>query len=774
MHAGRWRLDILADLNEAQRQAVTHVDGPLLVLAGAGSGKTRVITRRAAYLITQGVDPDHVLALTFTNKAAGEMRERIEALNAPPGVTCCTFHSLCARLLREFAAEADLSHSYTIYDRDDQVRLVKEALGRLDLPSDRLSPASVHAAISNAKNELKGAAAFAAEARSVRARQIAKVFGEYERLLTANRALDFDDLLLRMVLLLRDRPDLRELLGRRYRYVLIDEYQDTNHAQYLLAHGIALDHNNLCVTGDPDQSIYGWRGANIRNILEFESDYPDAVVVRLEENYRSTPSILAAASRLIAQNARRKKKALWTRRQAGAEVRIVTCDTGRAEAAELARRVEAHRDAGGDLNDLAVFYRVNALSRTVEETFLQRGIPYRVARGVAFYGRKEIKDVLAYLRVLVNPADDLSCRRIINTPARGIGAKSIARLDAMAQRAGGGLLAACRRAEEAGLGGKAAGSAAGFARMVDELAGELDRPVRDIVEDVVQRSGLEEALSGDDEEARQVRGNVDELITTAGEFDRASGGSLADYLYLVSLVADVDHLDGAGGGAVTLMTLHAAKGLEFPAVFMIGCEEGLLPFQRPEQPGEADDARRQQDMEEERRLAFVGMTRAKDELTLLCAKHRMLRGKLRPMAASRFLAELHGEGVRVDDVTSHDVPRSLRRGRRRRGGFYRDADQREAIEAMEDARGRGAEGALAAAESAGWNEGEPDDEAAAPPPEYQYLTAGCRVMHERFGRGEVVRLSRPWPETRAEVLFEDLGPKTLKLAQTSLELLDGE
>jgi len=577
-------VDLLSDLNEPQRRAVTHRDGPLLVLAGAGSGKTRVITRRVANLIHQGVPPWQVLAITFTNKAAGEMRQRVERLEVPPGATICTFHSLCARLLREFALEAGISANYVVYDRDDQLRIVKEAMERLDLKTARLSPAAVHATISNAKNELKTPQAFSEQAGDFYSRNVAAIYQAYEELLAGNNALDFDDLLLRMAFLLRDRPEIRRALSQRYRYILIDEYQDTNHAQYVIAHGIALDHENIAVTGDPDQSIYAWRGADINNILEFEADYPNATVVRLEENYRSTKPILAAASRLIAHNRRRKDKALWTRREGGGDVRVVFVDDEHAEAERVARQIAQRRQAGGDLGGVAVFYRVNALSRVLEEALLKAGIAYRVARGVEFYNRKEIKDVLAYLRLLVNQQDDLSCRRVINTPARGIGSTTLRRLEETAAAGGLSLLAACRQPQEAKLGLAPAKRVRAFAELIDGLSGDLDKPVASLIEDVLTRSGLGDSLVGADEQDRQARANVDELITAATEFDASGeGGGLTEWLHQISLVSEVDRLEGAGG-AVTLMTLHAAKGLEFPVVFLIGCEEGLLPFQSEAAP----------------------------------------------------------------------------------------------------------------------------------------------------------------------------------------------
>jgi len=742
-------LDVFSDLNEPQRRAVAHVDGPLLVLAGAGSGKTRVITRRVAHLIAQGVPPWNVLAITFTNKAAGEMRERIEALGVPRGAMACTFHSLCARLLREFAHEAQLSRNYSIYDRADQLRLTKEAMVQLDLSTSNFTPAAVHATISNAKNALHTPNAFAQEAGDFFGRNVAKVYRRYERLLAEKNALDFDDLLLRMAFLLRDHPDIRKVLSSRYRYILIDEYQDTNHAQYVIARGIAADHDNVCATGDPDQSIYGWRGADINNILEFEKDFPNAVVIRLEENYRSTKPILAAASRLITHNRRRKNKALWTRRTGGAAVRVLRCDDEHAEARILAERFAERRAAGKRLDEVAVFYRVNSLSRVLEEAMLGAGIPYRVARGVEFYNRKEIKDVLAYLKLLVNPSDDLSCLRIINVPARGIGQTTVKRLAAAASLRGISVLAACADPSGAGLGNAACKKVEAFVKLIASLSADLARPVREIVEDVYRRGGMEESLGARDEEHRQARANVDELVSTAAQFDESvESGTLVEYLQQVALVSDVDHFEGAGG-AVTLMTLHAAKGLEFPVVHVIGCEAGLLPFQRQESNSPGTFGIDSERLEEERRLAFVGMTRAKDELTLSLARSRMIRGMTTPQAPSQFLGEIGTEDVTFEDKTTTEgtpaVVSAARREQRRRGGFYADVEERRLIEATADA--------------------------VQLPPEYEYLRVGGRVRHSKYGVGKVLSVSREWPETRAEIDFINCGRKKLVLSKTSLELL---
>ena len=744
-------LDLLSDLNEPQRRAVTHVEGPLLVLAGAGSGKTRVITRRVAHLIDQGVAPWHVLAITFTNKAAGEMRERIEALGRPRGAMICTFHALCARLLREFAVEANVSGNYSIYDRADQLRLIKAATEKAGLDPSSLAPARVHATISNAKNELKTANVYAAQAGDYYTTRVAEIYTQYERLLASNNALDFDDLLLRVAVLIRNRPDIRDQLGRRYQYVLSDEYQDTNHAQYLLAHAIALDHGNICVTGDPDESIYAWRGADIGNILEFENDYPNATVVRLEENYRSTQAILTAASNLISHNRMRKDKALWTQREGGCDVRVLLCDNEHAEAQEVARRIVEFRRQGRDYGDVAILYRLNSLSRVMETALRDAGVPYAIARGVEFFNRKEIKDVLAYLRVMVNPADDVSCMRIINTPARGIGATTVRRLEQLAASAGISMLQACRRGAEGGLSAAAAKKTAAFAELIDSLAACIDdQPVREVVEEVVRRSGIEQALKDGSEEGRQAAANVAEFVTAAAEFDEAyEGDGLAVFLHQVSLVSDADLIEGAGG-AVTLMTLHAAKGLEFPVIIILGCEQGLLPFDRSSGTNNTTwSAGSANELEEERRLAFVGMTRAKDELVLSSARRRMIRGKTESQTASKFLDEIGLDGVQHEDLTSSLPPkRPAGWGRTSaRGGFYEDMDQRAIIEAMEDA--------------------------APLPPEYEHLKAGCRVHHPMFGWGKVTKLSNhPWPDTRADIFFDGVGPKRIVLSKVSLELQD--
>lgn len=720
-----------------------HVDGPLLVLAGAGSGKTRVITRRIAYLVSQGVSPRAILAITFTNKAAGEMARRVESLGVPRGAFIGTFHSFCFRLLREFADKAHLPGEFTIYDKNDQTRCIKDAMKQLEIPSSQFAPGAIQSAISNAKNRLMDPDRYTAQAKGYFQRTAARVYTLYQRILRQNGAVDFDDLLLRTACLMRDVPDLREMLGRRHRYILIDEYQDTNRTQYVIAHGIAAEHGNICVTGDPDQSIYAWRGADISNILEFESDYPNALVVRLEENYRSTQPILTAADRLIANNTMRKAKRLISTRGPGADVGVIRLDDEHSEAAEVTAIVAALGKEGIPCRDIAVFYRVNALSRLLEEAFRRAGIAYQIARGVAFFNRKEIKDVLAYLRLLVNRDDDLSCRRIINVPPRGIGATTVNHLTGAAEARGASLLAVCDEADGAGLGKAAAARVASFSRLINELSAKPKKPVRDIVEQVVTRSGIEEALKGpaakaDDDKQRQALRNIEEMITSAAEFDQDNpDATMADYLNMVSLVNDVDSID-SDSGAVTFMTLHAAKGLEFPAVIIIGCEEGLLPFNR----GDGKD----RDIEEERRLAFVGMTRAQDRLYLTSARYRQLRGQTTRQVESPFLTEIGIESVSRIDKTTPEMP-SYRPNPARQpkagGGFYEDVDNRRIIEAME------------AGDSI--------------PDEFAGIRKDRLVRHAKFGAGKVLKISNDGTRTRAVVQFRDFGQKTLILEYAGLK-----
>jgi len=620
---------LLDSLSPPQREAVTHTDGPLLILAGPGSGKTRVVTTRAAYLALTVTAPEHILAITFTNKAAREMRERTAALEVARGMTVCTFHALCARLLREYAGQIGIESGFSIVDREDRRKILKKAIEASGLSSDNWPPPVVEADISRAKNNMLTAGEFLALERNWRDRSVARIYECYESALAKLNGLDFDDLLMRVAIALRNSQGLRDELEERFRYVLIDEYQDTNAAQYTIARLLTARRENICATGDPDQSIYAWRGADISNILDFESDYPRARVVFLEQNYRSTRQILAAADTLISGNLRRKEKALWTQNEKGHAIRVAEYEEAADEARAVAEDVKRELLHGIRPEDIAVFYRVNSLSRTIEEALIQAGIKYQVARGVEFYNRKEIKDVLAYMRILANPADDVSLLRIINTPARGIGAASVSRLVVEADEIGIRLFEVLARDEVLERCGRAAEKLRQFRTLLAELAPALELAAPAALARVLSETGLGARYNGEADESEQA--NVDELINAAASFQREYPLATArDWLEYTALVSDVDGVKSEGG-AVTLMTLHAAKGLEFSAVYVVGLEDGIIPLRRRDE---------ETDIEEERRLCFVGITRAKRRLMLSRARYRVLRGVGQCTARSPFLDEL--------------------------------------------------------------------------------------------------------------------------------------
>ena len=644
MHSGLKTMseDLFADLSEPQREAVAHTDGPLLILAGPGSGKTRVVTRRAAHLASTVTAARHILAITFTNKAAREMRERIEPLGVADGVMVCTFHALSARLLRDYHERAGIARNFTIFDRDDCRKVLKQAIQECDLSADNWTPARVERDISQAKSDMLTAEAFADTGLDWRGEAIARIYAGYEQLLCKMDGMDFDDLLMRVAMLLECDADLCVELEDRYRYVLIDEYQDTNAAQYKISRLLTQRRKNICATGDPDQSIYGWRGANIENILSFEQDYPDAKVVLLEQNYRSTKRILSAADKLITRNVNRKQKTLWAQSDEGFVVRVFECENDKEEANMIAEDIALQLAAGRSRSESAVFYRVNSLSRVIEEALLKRGIAYQMARGVEFYARKEIKDVLAYLRVLVNPADEVSLRRVINVPPRGIGEATVKRLAGRAEVADQSIHDVLTSGDDLTALGRSAGKVRAFTELLRELHSVLERPASEALQFVISHSGLRAfyAERGDSDDA-PIR-NIDELVSAASEYECENpGATILDWLEHTALICDVDTLRG-DSGAVTLMTLHAAKGLEFPVVYIVGLEDGMLPFKRQED----DDL----DVEEERRLLFVGMTRAKQRLTLSHARYRMLRGVTQRTVRSPFLDELPYDEIEWGEV----------------------------------------------------------------------------------------------------------------------------
>lgn len=843
---------ILTELTEAQREAVSIINGPLLVLAAAGSGKTTVITRRIANILAHGVPPWAILALTFTNKAASEMRDRVFRLLPDSveargrGMTVTTFHSFCARVLRRYAEYAGLQSDYTIYDTADQKSAMKEALDRLNLSKGNFPPDKVLNKISSAKNVLQSPEAFKVEADDFWERNAAKCYTTYQQILVENNAVDFDDLLLYVATILRDHAEVRETLHRRFRYLLIDEYQDTNHAQFVISRMLAgTGERNICVVGDPDQSIYAWRGADISNILEFQKHFPDAQTVKLGENFRSTEPILKAADHLIKHNKRRQDKPLYTTREGGENPIVRACVDEHHEAATV---VEYFRELNIDheipWRDMAVFYRTNALSRVLEAEFRKSAIPYTIVRGTAFFQRKEVKDALAYLRLIVNPNDEVNLRRIINTPARGIGNTTLRKVEVFAIDQNLRLFDALKRAAEVrGLTRRAVNAIAKFVKTVERWrtiahtpsTGPFERTdeLSELAKRVLRESGMESHYkkSDVDEDAERLD-NLNEIITSAAEFedeltellavmvaggggdsdgdeggggdDRGGGGDesafdpfgdpfgplgdlLADdspfgdgegidwsdsaphgsamddlfaeacaaaapfdsegenhvvstptliaklraYLERVTLIADADAVDSESG-SVLMMTLHAAKGLEFPVVAIVGLEEGLLPHSMSR--GTMDD------IEEERRLFFVGITRAKEYIQITRAQSRTARGLRETTIASQFLAELPEDSVQfIGEVFSAstignddgpDYDGKTGRSAPRLGSGYKPK----------------------------WAD---PDQAHIKPRESTNFPIGCRVMHPQFGQGTVKSVNRTGQDMRVRITFDDVGTKTL-------------
>ena len=612
-------MSIYDKLNEPQREAVYHTDGPLLILAGAGSGKTRVLTHRIAYLIGErGVNPWNILAITFTNKAAEEMRQRVDKLVGfgAESVWVSTFHSACVRILRRFIDRLGYENHFTIYDTDDQKTLIKEVCRKVDVDTKVFKERSLLSAISSAKNEMILPDEFELNAGGDFAKmKIAKVYREYEAQMRANNALDFDDLLVKTVQLLQTQPDVLESYQERFRYIMVDEYQDTNTVQFQLVSLLAGKYKNLCVVGDDDQSIYKFRGANIRNILDFEHEFPDAKVIKLEQNYRSTGNILNAANSVIANNRGRKEKSLWTENGEGELIRLRQFDTAFDEADFIGEDIKSAVRQGGSYNDSAVLYRTNAQSRLLEEKFIAMNIPYKIVGGVNFYARREIKDLLAYLKTIDNGRDDVAVRRIINVPKRGIGLTTINRIQESATERGIGFYEALLAPGLIAGVGRSATKLDSFAALIEyfkTLAEEMN--ITDLLQEVIEKTGYIESLENEDkEEAKTRKENIDELISKAATYeescqDKDEKATLSGFLEEVALVADIDSLD-EDQEYVVLMTLHSAKGLEFPRVYLAGMEDGLFPGYMSINAGDREE------LEEERRLCYVGITRAEQELT---------------------------------------------------------------------------------------------------------------------------------------------------------------
>ncbi|MCU1451562.1 MAG: helicase, superfamily, partial [Acidimicrobiales bacterium] len=619
---------LLEDLNPVQREAVTHPGGPLLIVAGAGSGKTRVLTHRIAWVIKeQGVSPFEVLAITFTNKAADEMKSRVAHLVGPVAqkMWVSTFHSACVRILRRDAQRLGYTSGFTIYDQADAERLTTYVLRDLNIDPKRFPPRSVHAVISQAKNDLVDFDTYNERSRTIFERRIAEVYKEYQRRLLANSAMDFDDLLMVTVDLLRTQPDVLSHYQHRFKHVLVDEFQDTNKAQNELVVLLAQEHRNICVVGDSDQSVYRFRGADIRNILQFEEAFPDSTLIVLEQNYRSTQTILDAANAVIANNLQRKPKALWTEQIGGELIERYFAEDEHDEARWLVREVHRLHDNGYRWGDMAVFYRTNAQSRVVEEELVRAEVPYRVVGGTRFYERREVKDALAYLRAVVNPLDEVSLKRIVNVPKRGVGDTSLGRLDAWAASHAIPFAETLDHAEEAGVSGRALTGIRDVVTLLEDLRAVDDGP-RVVLEAILERTGYSAGLEAERSiEAQGRLENLAELVGVAGEYE-----TIEQLLEAVSLVADADELT-EDDSSVVLMTLHTAKGLEFPSVFIVGLEDGIFPHLRS--LGEPDE------LEEERRLCYVGITRARERLYLSHAWSRSLFGSTQYNPPSRFLDE---------------------------------------------------------------------------------------------------------------------------------------
>jgi DNA helicase-2/ATP-dependent DNA helicase PcrA len=714
--------DLLGGLNKPQAEAVTHPEGPLLILAGPGSGKTRVITSRIAWLVTQqGVRPDEILAITFTNKAAAEMRERVHRLLPElSGAWISTFHSMCARILRrDIEHLAPYTRDFSIHDTTERNALIKQVVKDLGYDPKRFRPAVLGGWISNEKNRAAdpGETLVVDDGSGMEDEVFSKVKAAYAERLAAQNALDFDDLLLKTLELFDKHPGVRDSYARRFRYVLVDEYQDTNRVQYLLTAHLASGHGNLTVCGDPDQSIYGWRGADIRNILDFEEDFGSPLVVRLEQNYRSTKTILAAASAVIANNTRRKAKDLWTDGDEGERLVCLECGDENEEAREIAAQVRGLQARGSAWGQCAIFYRVNFMQRALESALRLSGVPYQVVGGLEFYARREIRDLVAYLRLLVNPRDDQAFARVVNAPLRGVGQTTLERLLQWSLDRRVPLREALRSEEAIGLvRGRAKKGLAEFAGILEELEAFKSGPAGPALDAVLEAIGRERWLAEmDDGEQSDVRdANVEELRAHAHEYDRLNpAGKLPGFLQDVALVSDTDAYDGAED-AVKLMTLHSAKGLEFDHVFIAGCEEEILPHAR------AVEEDPELGVEEERRLFYVGLTRARKTLTLTRAVTRLFFGDTRWARASSFLDELPPELVE---------------------GMESDTEE-EALGAYEPEPASG--------------------------PTY---AVGQRVQHEHFGRGRIERLTGSGVNARADVRFDVHGNKQLLLTYANLQVV---
>ena len=736
----------LKGMNDKQSEAVLATEGPVLIMAGAGSGKTRVLTHRIAYLVEEKhVNPWNILAITFTNKAAREMRERVGKLvdaEIARDIWVSTFHALCVRILRRDIDKLGYNRAFTIADPAEQLTLVKHILADFNLDPKRYDPKSILGAISSAKNELVDPQTYANEqANSPFTKVVAQVYAEYQKRLRSDQALDFDDLIMQTIVLFEKDKETLAFYQRKFRYIHVDEYQDTNEAQYQLVHMLAEGYHNLCVVGDADQSIYGWRGANMQNILDFKKDYPKAQVILLEQNYRSTKTILSAANDVIQNNQNRQAKTLWTENREGDKITYYRAQSETDEAIFVIRRIEAeiadnHRKYG----DFAILYRTNAQSRAIEEAFVKSNIPYKMVGGHKFYDRKEIRDALAYFRLVVNPEDDMSFNRIVNEPKRGIGNTSVEKLEAFANEHDWSLLEAAANAELSPIAGKARGQLAKFGKMIQQLGTRRqDLNVTEMMQAILEDSGYLSTLrAAHNLEADTRIENLEELLSVTQGFDsryqpeNEDSDIFVDFLAELALLSDQDDVE-EDAQEVTLMTLHAAKGLEFPVVFLVGMEEGLFPLSR----ASMDES----ELEEERRLAYVGITRAKQKLYLSNAYGRMLYGQRQNNPASRFIEEINPDLLEVIGTTQpkSDIPFINRTDRAFSSPYSSHADQKTATPVTVQAA------PTTGAGKTSWE-------------------AGDKVKHRKWGTGTVVKVTGTGDDQELDIAFKDNGIKRLLAA----------
>lgn len=743
------RDDLISGMNPRQKEAVIATEGPLLIMAGAGSGKTRVLTHRIAYLIEEKqVNPWNILAITFTNKAAKEMKERVNRLNVRGGndVWVSTFHSMCVRILRRDIDKIGYNRAFTISDPSEQQTLMKRILKERNIDPKKYDPRSILSQISNAKNELQTAEEYREYASSIFEKIVADCYDDYQKELRRNQAVDFDDLIMLTARLFKDSPETLDFYQNKFHYIHVDEYQDTNHAQYTLVNTLAKRFKNLCVVGDADQSIYGWRGANMENILNFEKDYPDAKVVLLEQNYRSTKMILKAANDVIGNNSNRRDKNLWTDNADGEKITYYRGQSEHDEARYIVSKMqEEMRTRKLNYGDFAVLYRTNAQSRVMEENLLKSNIPYKMVGGHKFYDRKEIRDILAYLRLIANPEDNMSFERIVNVPKRGIGPGTVDKLRIAANQYGWSLLETALNVTITPITGKAAGELEGFAFMLKDFHKMQEYlPVTELVQEVLKRSGYLKALEIEKTLESESRiENIQEFLSVTQQFEKDSSEdkSLLTFLTDLALVSDLDNLEEEQTSEVTLMTLHAAKGLEFPIIFLIGVEEGVFPLSRA--------LMEENELEEERRLAYVGITRAEQKLYITNAYSRMLYGRTQANAASRFIAEISEEALESGNQMSGNLPFG-RSGSSMGGSSLLNRNQTQRATASTYKSPVSQNKVESGAEKLPW-------------------IVGDKAMHKKWGVGTVVKVSGDADNLELDVAFKEQGIKRLLAAFAPIE-----